>query len=155
MSYIDRNLLDGEHIVFRSRVHWLVFLWPALVTVVLLLPMSWMLYGSSWRGYAAMPVGIGVLLLLGAYVKRQSADFVVTNKRVMMKMGVLRSRSFELLLGKIEAISIDQSLMGRIFGYGDMVITGSGGTREPFSNLQAPLAFRRAVQSVTEARTVA
>jgi uncharacterized membrane protein YdbT with pleckstrin-like domain len=70
----------------------------------------------------------------------------------MMKVGVLRTRSIELLLGKIEAISVDQGILGRIFGYGDIVLTGSGGTREPFTGIQAPLDFRRAVQTVTDAQ---
>jgi uncharacterized membrane protein YdbT with pleckstrin-like domain len=54
------------------------------------------------------------------------------------------------LLNKIEAIAVNQSFIGRTFGYGDIVVTGSGGTREAFSHIQGPLAFRRAVQSVTD-----
>jgi uncharacterized membrane protein YdbT with pleckstrin-like domain len=68
----------------------------------------------------------------------------------MMKVGVFHTRSIELLLHKIEAIAVEQTLMGRIFDYGSIVITGTGGTQEPFSHIQAPLAFRRAVQSVTD-----
>jgi uncharacterized membrane protein YdbT with pleckstrin-like domain len=67
----------------------------------------------------------------------------------MMKVGVFATRSIELLLNKIEAIAVNQSLLGRIFGYGDIAVTGSGGTRETFSRIQGPLEFRRAVQSVT------
>ncbi len=68
----------------------------------------------------------------------------------MMKVGVFSTRSVELLLNKIEAIAVDQSFMGRILGYRDIVVTGSGGTREAFSHIQGPLEFRRAVQSVTD-----
>jgi uncharacterized membrane protein YdbT with pleckstrin-like domain len=68
----------------------------------------------------------------------------------MMKVGVFNNRSIELVLNKVEAIAVNQSLMGRIFGYGDIVVTGSGGTKESFSHIQGPLAFRRAVQSVTD-----
>ena len=78
----------------------------------------------------------------------------MTNKRVMMKAGVFTTRSVELLLNKIEAIAVNQSLAGRLFGYGDIVVTGSGGTREAFSNIQTPLEFRRAVQSVSDAPPV-
>ncbi len=89
-------------------------------------------------------------MLLPAFIKRQSSDFAVTNKRVMMKSGVMTTRSVELLLNKIEAIAVDQSLLGRMFGYGNIVVTGSGGTREAFSHIQSPLEFRRAVQSVSD-----
>jgi len=62
----------------------------------------------------------------------------------------MTTRSVELLLNKIEAIAVDQSLVGRMFGYGNIVVTGSGGTREAFSQIQSPLEFRRAVQSVSD-----
>jgi len=55
----------------------------------------------------------------------------------------------ELLLPKIEGITVSQSLMGRMFGFGEIVVTGSGGTQEPFDNIQSPLDFRQAVQAAT------
>ena len=151
MSYIDRNLIEGERVVYRTRLHWLVFAMPILVTVVVLLPAAWFLLDSlDWRGFAWVPLVVALLVLLPAFVKRQSSDFAVTNKRVMMKSGVMTTRSVELLLNKIEAIAVDQSLLGRMFGYGNIVVTGSGGTREAFSHIQSPLEFRRAVQSVSD-----
>jgi uncharacterized membrane protein YdbT with pleckstrin-like domain len=150
MSYIDGNLLPGEHVVYRTRLHWLLFMGPVLLTVAVLLPIAWFLANGSWSSYAWIPLAIGVAVLLTAFIKRQSSDFAVTNKRVMMKVGVFSTRSIELLLNKIEAIAVNQSFIGRTFGYGDIVVTGSGGTREAFSHIQAPLAFRRAVQSVTD-----
>jgi hypothetical protein len=66
---------------------------------------------------------------------------------------VFSTRSVELLLNKIEAIAVNQSFIGRAFDYGDIVITGSGGTREAFPRIQGPLAFRRAVQSVTDTQS--
>jgi uncharacterized membrane protein YdbT with pleckstrin-like domain len=156
MSYIDSNLLEGEHVVFRTRLHWLLFLGPVLFIVVVLLPIAWFLATtSSWSTYAWLPIGLGALILLVAFIKRQSSDFAVTNKRVMMKVGVFHTRSIELLLSKVEAIAVEQPLLGRIFGYGNIVITGSGGTRESFSHIQAPLAFRRAVQAVTDPASAA
>jgi len=151
MSYIDRNLIEGERVVYRTRLHWLVFAMPILVTVVVLLPVAWFLFDSpNWQGLTWVPLVVALLLLLPAFVKRQSSDFAVTNKRVMMKSGVMTTRSVELLLNKIEAIAVDQSLLGRMFGYGNIVVTGSGGTREAFSQIQSPLEFRRAVQSVSD-----
>jgi len=67
----------------------------------------------------------------------------------VMKRGIISTRSIELLLGKIEAIAIDQSLMGRLFHYGDIILSGSGGTKEVFHRIQSPFEFRRAVQSLT------
>ena len=151
MSYIDRNLIAGERVVYRTRLHWLVYAMPVLFSVVVLLPIAWFLASGSWQGFAWVPLALVLVVLLPAVVKRQSSDFAVTNKRVMMKSGVFTTRSVELLLNKIEAIAVDQSLLGRLFGYGDIVVTGSGGTREAFSHIQSPLEFRRAVQSVSDA----
>lgn len=150
MSYIDRNLLPDEQVVFRTRLHWLLFLAPVLFTVVVLLPIAWLVASGTWSHYAWIPLAIAILILLTTYIKRHSSDFAVTNKRVMMKMGVFSTRSIELLLNKIEAIAVNQSFLGRTLGYGDIVITGSGGSRETFLRIQGPLAFRRAVQSVTD-----
>jgi uncharacterized membrane protein YdbT with pleckstrin-like domain len=154
MSYIDSNLLPGEQVVYRTRLHWLLYMTPVLFTAIVLLPIAWFLVHETWSQYAWIPVALGVLILLSTYVKRQSSDFAVTNKRVMMKVGVFNTRSIELVLNKVEAIAVNQSLMGRIFGYGDIVVTGSGGTKEAFSHIQGPLAFRRAVQSVTDTQAV-
>jgi len=151
VSYIDRNLIAGERVVYRTRLHWLVYAMPVLFSVVVLLPIAWFLASGSWQGFAWVPLALVLVVLLPAVVKRQSSDFAVTNKRVMMKSGVFTTRSVELLLNKIEAIAVDQSLLGRLFGYGDIVVTGSGGTREAFSHIQSPLEFRRAVQSVSDA----
>jgi uncharacterized membrane protein YdbT with pleckstrin-like domain len=149
MSYIDGNLLDGEHVVYRTRLHWLLFVMPVLFTLVVLLPLAWLMANGTWKSFAWIPLSFGLIVLVATFIKRQSSDFAVTNKRVMMKMGVFATRSIELLLNKIEAIAVNQSLMGRVFGYGDIAVTGSGGTKETFSRIQGPLEFRRAVQSVT------
>src|SRR6266480_6809319 len=150
MSYIDGNLLAGEQVVYRTRLHWLLFMGPVLFTAVVLVPIAWFLDNGTWSSYAWIPLALGLFSLLATFIKRQSSDFAVTNKRVMMKVGVFSTRSVELLLNKIEAIAVEQTLLGRIFGYGDIVITGSGGTKEAFSRIQSPLEFRRAVQSIAD-----
>lgn len=150
MSYIDSNLLQGEHIVYRTCLHWKIFVVPLLFTLIVLLPSTWWLANGNWSHYAWIPLAVGVLVLTPPFIKRQSSDFAVTNKRVMMKTGVFSTRSIELLLSKIEAIAVHQTFGGRVFGFGDIEVTGSGGTRERFSNIQAPLDFRRSVQSVTD-----
>jgi uncharacterized membrane protein YdbT with pleckstrin-like domain len=152
MSYVDSNLLEGERVVYRTRLHWKLFVAPVLFALVVSVPLAWIgLYGS-WSTFAWIPLGLAILWLVAALIKRQSSEFVVTNKRVLMKVGVFTTRSIELLLSKVEAITVHQSLMGRLLGYGDIVLTGSGGTKEPFATIQSPLAFRNAVQAASDAR---
>jgi len=155
MSYIDANLLAGEHVVFRTRLHWKLLVGPVLFMLATLVPIAWLRATSGYTNWALIAPAVGVVVLLAAILKRQSSDFAVTNKRVMMKTGVFNTRSVELLLSKIEAIAVNQSIGGRMFGYGNIVVTGSGGTEESFADIQAPLEFRRAVQSVTDTQTTA
>jgi uncharacterized membrane protein YdbT with pleckstrin-like domain len=150
LSYIDSNLLPDERIVFRTRLHWLLFLWPVVFVVFVMFPAAWLLVSSSWSSYAWMPLAASLLVPLPAFIKRMSSDFAVTNKRIMMKEGVFHTRSTEVLLSKVESIAVDQSLAGRILDYGNIVVSGTGGTKETFLQIQAPLEFRRAVQSVAD-----
>ena len=153
MSYTDSNRLAGEHVVSHTRLHCKCLIGPVLFMLVTVLPIAWLLAPGSCSNFGLIPPGLGLFILLAALIKRRSSDFAVTNMRVMMKTGVIRTRSVELLLGKIEAIAVNQSVGGRMFGYGDIVVTGSGGTEEAFSDIQAPLELRRAVQSVTAAQS--
>lgn len=155
MSYIDANLLPGERVVFRTRLHWKLLVGPIVLLLVTLAPVAWLWLQASWTNWILLAPAFGLFVLLAAIVRRQSSDFAVTSKRVMMKTGVFSTRSVELLLGKIEAIAVNQTLGGRMMGYGDIVVTGSGGTEESFADIQAPLAFRRAVQSVTDTQSSA
>jgi len=151
MSYIDGNLLAGEQVVFRTRLHWKLLVGPLLFVLATVVPVAWLLTQGTWNNLILIAPTLGLVVLLAAIIKRQSSEFAVTNKRAMMKVGVFSTRSVELLLNKIEAIAVHQGFGGRIFGYGDIVVTGSGGTKEVFSDIEAPLELRRAVQSVTDA----
>ena len=78
-----------------------------------------------------------------------TSEFGVTTRRVIVKVGLVRRRTLELLLRQVEAISVDQSIMGRLFNYGSITLSGTGGVREVFHNIAAPLELRRRIQSQT------
>jgi uncharacterized membrane protein YdbT with pleckstrin-like domain len=92
---------------------------------------------------------VAAVIGLQRYIHYASSEFAVTDRRVIIKVGVLRRRTLEMQLTKIEAVAVDQGIMGRIFGYGDIAVTGTGGTNERFAGIGDPLAFRRAVQLAT------
>jgi uncharacterized membrane protein YdbT with pleckstrin-like domain len=100
--------------------------------------------------------GLGVIVALFQVVHYKTAEFAVTDKRVLMKTGVLRRRSLEINLAKIESVAVDQGILGRILGYGTIIVRGTGGTQEPFRRIADPMGFRRHVQeqgSSAQART--
>lgn len=151
MSYITRHLLPGEQVTYRTQLHWKLYVGPALLVLLVLLPLAILALSSSTSQWLAIPPLVAALvILLIPLIQRKSSEFAVTNKRVIFKLGVLTTRSVELLLPKVEGIAVTQSMAGRIFGFGAIVVSGSGGTQEPFRDIQSPLAFRQAVQAAAE-----
>ena len=76
MSYVDSNLLAGERIVYRTRLFWLLLGWPVLFLIVVSVPILWLAATDRWNDLAWVPLGIAVLVLLGAIIKRQSSDLL-------------------------------------------------------------------------------
>jgi uncharacterized membrane protein YdbT with pleckstrin-like domain len=77
---------------------------------------------------------------------RNSTEMTVTTRRVFVKVGLAARRTIELLLSRVESIGVQESAMGRVFGYGAVVIHGTGGTPETFNMIAHPLEFRTQVQ---------
>jgi len=150
MGYLESNLIAGENIIYRAKLHWIVFSWPVIFMVLGL----WALANS--------PDSVGVMFMLvivtaiPAYVGYTTSEFGLTNRRILVKVGLVRRRTLELLLTKVEGIAVDQGVLGRILGYGTVVVGGTGGTKEVFHRIAAPFELRRAIQervtAVQEAR---
>jgi uncharacterized membrane protein YdbT with pleckstrin-like domain len=147
MSYLDDHLLDDEHIVYRARLHWSIFASSILVVLLgIALGIVLRIYQPEYWYLGLVLVGIGLLFAIGPAIRYNSSEYAVTDKRVLAKHGFIQRDSIETLLTKIEAISVDQGILGRILGFGTIVITGTGGTEEAFPRISAPLEFRRQIQ---------
>ncbi|MCY2994581.1 MAG: PH domain-containing protein [Planctomycetota bacterium] len=152
MSYVKRNLMPGETIVATAKLHWIMFLRTAVLLLfsILLLSCTGLLV-EPVAVWALRISGLGLLLVaLGAgakaLIRLVTSEYAVTNKRVLVKVGLIRRDSLELLLAKIEAIGVNQSVLGRLLGYGTLVITGTGGSANAYHGIASPLAFRLRVQ---------
>jgi len=142
VSYIDENLLPDEHVVCRAELHWIIFARAILVLVV-----GFVLLFVPRIGQAGLVVLLlGVVMLAPPFVAYRTTELGVTNKRVIVKTGLVRRRTLELLLRQVEAILVDQSLLGRLFGFGSITLTGTGGVREIFHRVRDPLELRRRIQ---------
>ena len=143
MGYIEANLLPGEIVVQRARLHWIVFLKAVAVVIVgLALIVVQPIVG-------AVIVAVGLVMAVPPFLERTTSEFGVTSKRVIIKVGLIQRRTLELLIRQVEAISVDQSLMGRIFNFGTITLSGTGGVKETFHNIAHPLEFRRSIQSLS------
>jgi len=149
VAYVDKHLLTGERVVYRARQHWVIFTGPALLFVVALVPLVFS-RSNTMLGMASVIAIAAVIWALARTIARLSAEFTVTNKRVVIKLGTIRRRAIEMLLSKVEEIAVDQGIGGRILGYGTLVIVGTGGSKEIFLLMADPLEFRRQVQEQIE-----
>jgi uncharacterized membrane protein YdbT with pleckstrin-like domain len=148
MSYLDDHLLGGERIVYRAHLHWIIFATAfivALLGLALTIFLRWLDPQYWYLGLAL--IGIGLLLAISPAIRYTSSEFAVTDKRVLAKHGFIQRDSIETLLSKVEAIGVDQGIVGRLLGYGSINITGTGGTEELFPQISRPLEFRRQIQS--------
>ncbi len=158
MSYAEKHLITGETVQYETRLHWIVMLGHALIAAVLaviglsLLFTPW----SSVKGSEAAPgalrwIGVacvlaGVIFFGVGLVRRSATEMAVTNKRVIVKSGLANRRTIELLLPRIESIAVEEPALGRLLGYGTVIVRGTGGTPEVFSQIARPLEFREQVQ---------
>jgi uncharacterized membrane protein YdbT with pleckstrin-like domain len=141
-GYVDSNLLPGEQVIYRTQLHAIIYLSPALIVLA---GIVLGFYVGPAGGLAVLAVGL--LALLGAWIRQWSSEFAVTNRRVIIKTGWLSRRTIELNMSKVESVEVAQDIFARMLRYGTITVIGTGGTREPFSLIRDPLGFRRAVQS--------
>jgi len=159
MGYVDQNLIPGESALYRTGLHWVVLVWPMFWALFLgVLGLAFLVISVSVRvnppGSAAIAglvlLGLGATTAVIGFLKRSATEMAVTNKRLVVKIGVLNRRTYEILLSKVESIHVEEGLLGRMLGYGSVVVRGTGGTPEPFYRIAHPLELRRQVHHQIE-----
>jgi uncharacterized membrane protein YdbT with pleckstrin-like domain len=153
MSYVEESLLPNESIVAQTTLHPIIFMrsvWWALLSLLVLLTDA-LLNTTALNKIAVGFATIAVLGTISALVRYLTAEFAVTDKRVMMKVGWLRRRSLEINLEKVESVTVNQGVFGRLFGYGTLRVRGTGSTDEYFWGIAQPLAFRQSIQQLATA----
>jgi uncharacterized membrane protein YdbT with pleckstrin-like domain len=154
MSYIDNHLMDGEQVVYRTKLHWIIF-WGAIVFLILaFVAVIFFMMGrfDNNQNYKYIGGILSILFLaialawgIHSTVPYTTSEFGLTNKRVMIKTGFIKRESLEILLAKVEAMHVRQGIWGRILNYGTIDIRGTGGTTDTFDGIRAPLEFRMRV----------
>lgn len=120
-SYVHQVLTPNEHVAHEARLHWIIFLSPTNLF-------------SFW---------------IQPFIRRATSEFAITNKRIIIKIGLISRRTLEMNLSKIESVNVNQSILARLLGYGTIVVIGTGGTREVFYDIAKPLMFRRKFQELS------
>ncbi|HKW35449.1 MAG TPA: PH domain-containing protein [Candidatus Acidoferrum sp.] len=157
MGYIEQNLIPGETVLYKTRLHWIVFMRPLIVGLLLgSIGLVFTVGGYEASGkdvsYGGM-ILIGVLLILAAaisigagLIKKKATEVAVSNRRVVIKSGFMARKTIEVALSKVESVGVDESAFGRMLGYGDVIVRGTGGTTESFTRIANPEELSRRVQ---------
>jgi uncharacterized membrane protein YdbT with pleckstrin-like domain len=147
MSYIKHVLQPGETIRYQGSVHWILYL-PAfvlaLVAAALAALNSMVLWSYGWWVVAASLIA-ALLFALRAWLIRWMTEIAVTDRRVIYARGFIQRHSIEVHMDKVESVDVDQSVLGRVFDYGDVTIHGTGTTLEPLRDVDRPIDFRNEI----------
>jgi uncharacterized membrane protein YdbT with pleckstrin-like domain len=147
MSYVRKVLLPGERVVYETGLHWLVY-GRAILTFLIAAGLAVASgYASSDAqplvlGLAVLAALVGLVFFIIAGIRRATTELAVTDQRVVFKRGLFARHTVEMNRAKVESVDVDQSLMGRIFGYGTVQLRGTGGSLEPVAAISDPLGFR-------------
>ncbi|MEY2579786.1 MAG: hypothetical protein QOI49_2610 [Verrucomicrobiota bacterium] len=149
-SYTTATLQPNERPLHQTTIHWMALsgsVIGAVLSLIVIVPISMF---AAWRDFywawllLVIPAGI----LLSAAVTVKTSELVITDRRVLIKVGFIQRHTFEMFISKIESVAVFQSMLGRLFNYGTVEIRGTGGSAESFATIAAPLPFRDAIQLV-------
>ena len=132
MSYANKTLGKDEKIVSELKMSKWTLMFPFIVGI----------------GGAPFSMGITLLFPLWAIIVYLTTEFTVTNKKVLMKTGLIMRKTDELFASKIEGLDVDQGIIGRIFGFGNVSFTGTGSQRVVFFKVPNPVKAKTQLQDL-------
>ena len=153
MSYVQRVLQPGETVRHNATIHWIVY-WPGVLFAVAGL-VVWG-YGELqdhgnmffWHVVAGLLWIVALFLLIPEWFTWWTTEIAVTNRRIIFKQGFIRRSTMEMHMDKVESVDVDQSILGRIFDYGDVIVKGTGTGFEPLTTIAAPIDLRNHITGV-------
>ncbi|HWA22457.1 MAG TPA: PH domain-containing protein [Caulobacterales bacterium] len=139
--YVEKSLAEGEEVVAQGT--WPIAYWT----------FAWVILGVAAVAGLLSLVYLGwlaviVLVWFGLVTLHMSTtQFAVTNQRVALKRGWLTLSTQELAVSNIEEVRVEQTLIGRLFGFGRVVVTGTGEGVIAFPPMGHPIRFRQAIEN--------
>ena len=150
MSYATRVLQPGETLVYMTRLHWVIY-WRAILLLIIAIGLAvaaWWYSTDNQTLSLGLRIGavifliLALLLALPAFIRRATTELALTDRRVIYKTGLIARHTIEVNRRQVESIDVDQTILGRIIGYGTVIVRGTGGSLEPLYNIENPLTFR-------------
>ena len=130
MGYPTKLLADGEEVVLDLHPHWKRLVVPVLLLIAVL-GLTGFLLGQVDNGTGQLVIaGVAVLLivrLVGVpFLRWRTTLFVVTNRRVVVRTGVLSREGRDVPLSRINDVTFSHDLLERILGCGTLVVESAG-----------------------------
>ncbi|MDR2098721.1 MAG: PH domain-containing protein [Rickettsiales bacterium] len=142
MSYIENNLSRGEKILVRGMTaEWVYVPWLLILGLLSLI----MLFENI---ILFIPIPIVMSLIYLHYMKIEMA---VTNKRILLKYGIISTMTGEIKLEKIEGVNIEQGVFGTLFDYGTIIFSGTGTNQVYWIDVDEPKKVRIAIEDALDA----
>jgi uncharacterized membrane protein YdbT with pleckstrin-like domain len=145
MSYVQSVLQPDERVKYITHIHWMIFL-PSIGLFILAVLFYLLALNTSffpfWAGIAGFLLILGVIAMLSAWFRRATTEIAITDRRIIYKRGFISRRTIEMEMDKVESVDVDQSVMGRILDFGDIIIRGVGVGMEPLKKIGSPIEFR-------------
>lgn len=142
MGYVEKNLMPDEKILFIGKIHWIIYLFGAIVfTIGLILPVETV---------KSVLIVIGLFFLIRAFIFAKTTELIITSKRVIAKFGLIRRNTVELNHNQVESLNVEQGIIDRIVNAGGILIKGTGGTSAPIPSIAKPLEFRKEYFAIVE-----
>ena len=157
MSYIESTLSGDEKILSAHKFHWFFFFFPSLFIFLSLWgKITFFFYTVPFFSWATdLPYiadNIFVILASVFFLKRLIDYFcteqVFTSKRICQKVGLIRRNTNELRNDAVENIQINQSILGRILGYGNLKFVGRGGSPVKFRFVVKPTQVKKGIEAI-------
>lgn len=159
----EKNLQKGEAVLYYPESHWIVLVKPVFflaVAVVLLITKEITApyvtsFGLDILNTVYNPLLIAILIaallfLIWKIVSFYLVQYSITNKRLILKKGVLTSTLVDMPIEKVESITCVQSLLGSIFNYGTILVSGIGGKLPRYSAIRKPHKVRRVINDILD-----
>ena len=157
-SFARQHLMRDETILSAATIHPLIFLSSVICFLCPLVGFSVLVYSLlepdvdrmpvawAWLGLLSFPLILAGLFfpfkVINALIVFFTTECVLTDMRILGKKGLIRRETIEIHLSKIEGFQVKQSILGRMFNFGSVTITGTGGLKNPFQGIANPLDFR-------------
>lgn len=142
--------MPDERVLHVGKIHWFVFVSGTVMLLIAIGLFRADLEGGMVQVFGVILFILAMINLINAFIFKISTELAITSKRVIAKVGFISRSTIELNHKKVESFIVDQSIFGRIFGFGTIVVCGTGGGRTPIPNIDNPLEFRRQAMKVAD-----